>query len=126
MVRRGDADDDLTEVGASAKRPSMRRMPEKPPGEGKLTRPTPGEERDALRLWRLADDGMNGPRSSVVPQRPDDMVAYRLLEAADSAMVRGDWQRGVNILRLVVRDYRQSQEAAVARSVIDNLLHRGR
>jgi hypothetical protein len=39
-------------------------------------------------------------------------------------MERGDWQRGVNILRLVVKDYRQSQEAACARSVIDRLAER--
>jgi hypothetical protein len=38
-------------------------------------------------------------------------VAYKLLDAAGDAMGRGDWQKGVNILRLVVKDYRHSQEA---------------
>jgi hypothetical protein len=56
-----------------------------------------------------------------MPKRPDDAVAYKLLDAAGDAMERGDWQRGVNILRLVVRDYRQSQEAACAHTVIDRL-----
>ena len=38
----------------------------------------------------------------------------------------GDLQRGVNILRLVVRDYRESQEAAFARTVLDRLARRSR
>jgi hypothetical protein len=104
----------------------MSRVPEEPAGEVKLSRSTDAEQREALRLWRLTDDGMDGPRSSVVAERPDDPVAYKLLEAADAAMSRGDWQRGLNILRLVVRDYRRSQEAALARSAIDHLPIKGR
>jgi hypothetical protein len=50
----------------------------------------------------------------------------KLLDAAGTAMNRGDWQRGVNILKPVIRDYRQSQEAACARSVMDQLVQRGR
>jgi hypothetical protein len=87
---------------------------------GKLIRPAAGDEREVLRQWRMVEDGMDGPRGQLPPQ-PDDPVAYLLLEAADAAMVRGDWQRSINILKLLVRDYRQSQEAACARSVIDQL-----
>ena len=90
-----------------------------------LARPTPAEGREALRLWQIADDGMDGPRGQLPPQ-PDDPVASILLGAAGAAMNRGDMQRGVNILKLVVRDYRHSQEAACARTVIDRLARRGR
>ena len=63
---------------------------------------------------------MDGPRG-LLPDKPDDPVAHTLLEAAGTAIERGEWQRGINILNLVVRDYRQSQEAACARTVIDRL-----
>ena len=82
------------------------------------------EKREVMQHWRMAESGMAGPRITKLDE-PDDLVAHRLLEAADQAMSRGDWQRGVNILRLVVRDYRQSQEAALARTVIDRLGSRG-
>jgi hypothetical protein len=102
----------------------MSSMSKKPSGSGRLIRPTAAEQRHVMDLWRLADSGMEGPRSSVVPDPPDDPVAYKLLEAADAAMERGDWRRGVNILKLVVRDYRQSREAALARQAIDELAAR--
>jgi hypothetical protein len=100
--------------------------PPKSPREVKLTRPTAAEEQKVLSLWRIADNGMDGPRSTTVPERPDDPVAYKLLDAAGDAWERGDRQRSVNILKLVVRDYRQSQEAALARAAIDNLSRRSR
>ena len=83
------------------------------------------DEREVLRSWQMMDDGLNGPRG-LLPDRSDDQVAHKLLDAAGDAMNRGDWQRGVNILKLVVRDYRHSQEAACARSAIDRLAERGR
>jgi hypothetical protein len=92
-------------------------------GDGKLTERSPAENQEVLKLWRQADSGMDGPRG-LLPDKPDDLVAHKLLEAANTAMERGEWQRGVNILKLVVRDYRQSQEAACARTVIDRLAAR--
>jgi hypothetical protein len=77
-----------------------------------------------MRHWRMIESGVAGPRITKL-EKPDDPVAHHLIEAADQAMSRGDWQRGVNILRLVVRDYCQSQEAALARTVIDRLASRG-
>src|SRR5262245_17706939 len=82
------------------------------------------EQHEILNRWRAAGNGMDGPRGGV-PSKPDDPVAYTLLEAADQVMSLGDLQRGVNILRLVVRDYRESQEAALARTVLDRLARRG-
>ena len=62
-----------------------------------------------------------------MPERADDAVAYKLLDAAGDAIGRGDVRKGVNILTLVTRDYRHSQEAAFARTVLDRLEHgRGR
>jgi hypothetical protein len=105
----------------------MSTKPHTPPGQGdvKLTRPTAADERQVMSDWRRVDSGMAGPRGGM-PENPDDAVAYRLIEAANAAMERGDWQRGVNILRLVIRDYRQSHEAALARTVIDRLASRSR
>lgn len=68
---------------------------------------------------------MDGERGGL-PERPDDPVAYKLLDAAGDAFGQGRWQQGVNILRLVVRDYRHSQEAACARQVIDRLASEGK
>ena len=87
---------------------------------GTLTQPTADEQREVMRQWRRVESGMDGERGQL-PERPDDPVAFRLLEAAGEAINRGDWQKGTNILRLVVKDYRSSQEAAFARSVIDRL-----
>lgn len=88
-----------------------------------LTHPDAAEQRGVMRMWQRAESGMDGERGQL-PEQLNDPVAYKLLEAAGDAMERGDWQRGVNILRLVVRDYRQSQEAACARTVIDRLIER--
>ncbi len=63
---------------------------------------------------------MDGPRG-LLPGQPDDPVAHTLLAAAGMAIGQGDRQRGVNILKLVVRDYRQSQEAACAPQHLDHL-----
>ncbi len=64
---------------------------------------------------------MDGPRG-LLPEQPDNPVAYKLLEAAGEAMERGEWKGGLTILRLVVKEYRESKEAACARgSVIDRL-----
>ena len=100
-------------------------QPDHSDGDGRLTRPKPALEREALRYWRMIDSGMAGPRGPL-PGQPDDLVAYRLLDAAGMALERGDGQRGVNILRLLIRDYRQSREAAVARAAIDQLAARQR
>lgn len=78
------------------------------------------EQRDVLKLWQATSNGMDGPRGSV-PEKPDDPVANLLVEAAGVAIGRGQVQRGVNILQLVVRDYRESQEAALARAALDQL-----
>lgn len=90
---------------------------------GTLSTPGEAEGREGLRLWQRHVSGMDGPRGGV-PERPDDPVAYKLVDAAGDAIGRGNWQQGVNILRLVVKDYRQSQEAALARRVIDRLSER--
>lgn len=90
------------------------------PKEATLTQPDAAEQRDVMRRWRQMETGMDGPRG-LLPDKPDNLVAYKLLDAAGEAMERGDWQKGINILRLVVKDYRQSQEAACARQVIDRL-----
>jgi hypothetical protein len=87
---------------------------------GRLMPVDPAAKREVLELWKLADDGMNGPRGGV-PEKPDDPVANLLLEAAGQAIQRGQVQRGVTILKLVVKDYRQSQEAALARAALDQL-----
>jgi hypothetical protein len=78
------------------------------------------EHREVMRRWQWVDSGTDGERGGL-PATPDDLVAHKLLDAAGDAMGRGDWQKGVNILRLIVKDYRQSQEAACARRVIDRL-----
>lgn len=88
--------------------------------EATLTQPDAAEQREVMRRWRAIDSGMDGPRG-LLPEQPDNPIAYKLLDAAAEAMERGEWQHGINILRLVVRDYRQSQEAACARQVIDRL-----
>jgi hypothetical protein len=97
-------------------------MPQPPDSRnnGTLIQPHDDEQREVMTHWRRVESGMDGERGQL-PETPDDAVAYKLLEAADDAMSRGDWQKGVNILRLIVKDYRQSQEAACARSVIDRL-----
>ena len=87
---------------------------------GTLTQPTADEQREVIRQWRRVECSLDGERGGL-PDQPDDPVAYKLLEAADEVMQRGDWQKGVNVLRLVVKDYRHSQEAAFARSVIDRM-----
>jgi hypothetical protein len=92
---------------------------------GRLIQPTADEQREAMRQWRRLESGMDGKRGEL-PEKPDDAVAYKLLDAAGDAMERGHWQQGINILRLVVKDYRQSQEAACARRVIDRLADRHR
>jgi hypothetical protein len=78
------------------------------------------EQRDLLKPWQANSNGMDGPCGGV-PEKPDDQVANLLLEAAGTAIGRGQVQRGVNILQLVVRDYRESQEAALARAALDQL-----
>lgn len=95
-------------------------MADEPQSDARLTHPDDAEQWEVMRLWQRAESGMDGERAGL-PDKPDDPVAYKLLDAAGDAMGRGDWQRGVNILRLVVKDYRQSQEAACARTVIDRL-----
>lgn len=99
--------------------------PPLPPTNGTLKQPDAEAERDALRQWRRIESDQAGPRGGM-PRRPDDVVAYLLLEAAEAAEERGERQHSINILKLVIRDYRQSQEAAFARSVIDKLPHRSR
>lgn len=81
------------------------------------------EEQEILRRWRRMECGMDGERGGL-PEQPDDPIAHRLLDIAGEAMSRGEWQKGVNILRLVVKDYRHYQEAACARRVIDRLAER--
>ncbi len=100
----------------------MDRQPPSPNGQkhGTLAQPGEAEQREAMRRWRRAESGMDGERAGL-PETPDDPVAHKLLDAAGDAMGRGDWQQGVNILRLIVKDYRKSQEAACARRVIDRL-----
>ena len=78
------------------------------------------EEREVMRRWHRQESGMDGERG-LLPERPDDAVAYKLLDAAGIAMQRGDWKQGVTILKLVVKEFRHSQEAACARTVIDRL-----
>jgi hypothetical protein len=85
-----------------------------------LARPGEAEQREVMRHWQRAESNMDGERGGL-PETPDDPVAHKLLDAAGDAMGRGDWQQGVNILRLVVKDYRQSREAACACRVIDRL-----
>jgi hypothetical protein len=113
-------------LDAGQDRPIVRRMddPAKTT-EATLTQPTAEEQREVMRQWQRADDGMDGPRG-LLPEEPDNPVAYKLLDAAGEAMERGEWQHGITILRLVVRDYRHSQEAACARQVIDRLTSRDR
>src|SRR4051812_30806424 len=98
----------------------MSAEPRKLQHQVKLQRIPPAEERDILKQWRRIEDGMDGPRGGV-PATPDDPVANLLLEAAGQAIGHGQVQKGVNILKLVVRDYRESQEAALARSALDQL-----
>lgn len=98
-------------------------MPQNGRNNGTLIRPDDAEQREVMRRWQQVNSGTDGERG-VLPTRPDDAVAYLLLEAAEGALGRGDWQKGANILRLVVKDYRQSQEAAFARRVIDRLAER--
>ena len=106
---------------ASPYLPIVRPMNEEPKiREATLTIPDPAEGREVMRQWEATESGMDGPRG-LLPDQPDNPVAYKLLDAAGEAMERGEWQHGVNILRLVVKDYRQSQEAACARQVIDRL-----
>lgn len=101
--------------------PIVRPMDEEPKiREATLARPDAAEHREVMKQWEATDSGMNGPRG-LLPDQPDNPIAYKLLDAAGEAMERGEWQLGINILRLVVRDYRQSQEAACARQVIDRL-----
>lgn len=81
------------------------------------------ENRRALRLWTQTVAGTEGRRGGM-PERPDDAVAYRLLEAAGQAFGRGERQKSVHIIELVARDYPQSKEAAFARTVLDRLRER--
>lgn len=90
------------------------------PKEARLIRPDATTHREVMRTWRQIDSGMDGPRG-LLPEQPDNPVAYKLLEAAGEAMGRGEWKGGLTILRLVVKEYRESKEAACARSVIDRL-----
>ncbi|WP_076351868.1 hypothetical protein [Paludisphaera borealis] len=87
---------------------------------GRLETLGQAEEREVLKAWKSAGDGMDGPRSGV-PATPDDQVAHQLVEAAGQAIERGQKQKGINILKLVVRDYRESKEAALARAALDQL-----
>lgn len=86
----------------------------------KLVGVAAAEQRDVLKLWQATSNGMDGPRGGV-PEKPDDPVANLLVEAAGVAIGRGQVQHGVTILQLVVRDYRRSQEAALARAALDQL-----
>ncbi len=96
-------------------------MDDQPKSKGvRLTPITAARQREVTQLWQRSENGMDGVRSGL-PEQPDDLVAYKLLDAAGDAITRGDWQQATNILRLVVKDYRQSQEAACARTVIDRL-----
>lgn len=70
------------------------------------------EERQVLKAWNASVEGMDGPRGGV-PVVPDDPVAHLLVEAAGQAIERGQTQNGIHILKLVVSDYGQSQEAAL-------------
>jgi hypothetical protein len=91
----------------------------------RLIPPSAAEQRQALKLWQDADNGMNGPRGPL-PEQPDDMVANLLLSAAGHAHNRGDTQKTANILKLVARDYRHSAEAAYARTALDALTQKNR
>lgn len=82
------------------------------------------KQREVLKRW-AASDGMDGPRGGV-PETPDDPVAHLLVEAAGQAIARGQARQGVAILKLVVSEYRESQEAALARAALDHLPQRGR
>ncbi len=66
---------------------------------------------------------MDGERGQL-PETPDDPVAYKLLDAAGVALDRGEWREGMQILRLIVKAFRHTQEAACARTVIDRLSER--
>ncbi len=103
----------------------MDKQPPSPNGRrhGTLAPLEDAEHREVMRRWQRSESSMDGERGGL-PETPDDAVAHKLLEAAGDAMGRGDWQQGVNILKLIVRDYRQSQEAACARRVIDRLAER--
>lgn len=73
-----------------------------------------------MEQWRSVESGLTGDR---IPQldKPDDPVAYKLVDAAGEAIAQGRLQAGINILRLVVKDYPLSQEAALSRQALDQI-----
>lgn len=93
-----------------------------PPGPrgATLTEATADEQRQALGQWRRIESGIDGRRISELAAT-DDPVAHKLLDAAGDAIAGARIVEGLNILRLIVRDYRQSQEAALARQAIDQI-----
>ena len=91
-----------------------------PQSNGTLRTLERAERLQEVEGWQAIISQMEGPRGGM-PERPDDPVAWKPLDAAGDAIGRRDWQRGVNILRLVIRDYRHSQEAAFARTVLERI-----
>jgi hypothetical protein len=97
-------------------------MTEAPPKPLTTARDQPDTamRQEIMRLWQTTVDGNAGPRGDQPPQ-PDDPIAHALLEAAELAIGQGKQQPAARILKLVVSDYRDSQEAAFARRVLDQL-----
>ena len=90
---------------------------------GRLVPLNPTREREVIRCWLDLACGRDGERGGL-PDKPDDIAAFKLLDAAGIAIERGHKQKGINILRLVVVDYRKSKEAAWDRRVLDRLSER--
>lgn len=84
--------------------------------DGRLIEPSPEEQREAVSQWQQ----MTGKRI-VTLDRPDDPIAYKLLDAAGEAIARRQVQAGIDILQVVVKDFGESQEAALARQALDQI-----
>lgn len=88
---------------------------------GTLDEPPAERQREVLNQWRRIATYTGGERITELGD-PDDPVAHRSLDAAGDALGLGRLQEGLDkILRLVVRDYRHSREAAFARQVIGQI-----
>ncbi len=80
-------------------------------------------EREVFRRSLDLACGRDGERCGL-PDQPDDIAAFKLLDAAGISIERGHRQKAINIPRLVVKNYRESKEAACARRVLDRLSER--